>query len=133
MTQNEHSQYGNNFYHIFEELRSCENDSEFSQSALNQAERYGSNWQQFLHENKELLERTFKALETVAEYRSLLRKYHRLNKEKKWDEADTFEAESDLEQFGITAWNQLNVCLEEISCVLLNYGIDVKNFGSKGE
>lgn len=128
MSETSHSQYGNNFFLLFEAIRTGSNASEFASIKLKKAEGLGGVWEVFLQENNQLIKAAVDALNKVEQYRILMQQYNQLNKAKKWDEADDFEKDTNFELVGINAWNNLNPILKEIGEKMAEYNMDEKDF-----
>ncbi|PWU23773.1 hypothetical protein C5B42_01965 [Candidatus Cerribacteria bacterium 'Amazon FNV 2010 28 9'] len=127
----EHHQYGNNFYMLFEAKKVALTDPQrmMSDTYLKKAEQlYALQWDAFLNENAVLIEEIFSALEGVAEYVALRKRYKELLKTGELEQADRFDEDTNFELVGVEAWNVLNPLLKEAGRRMAEYGIEQQVF-----
>lgn len=131
--EREHTQFGNNFYLLFETMRRAVNDPESAeedalvQIYLRRAERL-EQWPVFVQNNPELLKGIFGAIESLAPYRLHEDHYVNLLRQGRFDEADEYAATSNYEEIGIGVWDRLNPLLEQAAQKLEGLGIDPVDF-----
>lgn len=128
----EHQQFGNNFYCLFQgrlNREKCISASQYGQYLLidSMESKYKNKWTNFLENNGDLIKKIDESLEGNAVYCKVLYHYIDLLKDRNYIKAEEY-AKLGIEEVGVYYWRIINPLLKEAAEKMQELGIPIEEF-----